>query len=554
MPAKQIYFSNASFTNNQTIENMMIEVSERLALEVCIADFEKQSDADMGAMVVLCEGIDINEIKVLRRLEQLYQDNQAIILYEPTNNEVNRVFRQLNGKNYFTADTKAHRHSLFGIKCCKDGICRILESHEKGSQAIVESVVQFLSPETEDELLEQRQSALDAANALEVSSTNLYEAAMQHVITHKFELAGKPCSLSYYVVSAHKYMGKEADGGEDWFFIQQNCTLNGGKGYENYWAGTRVKVNGDSWYVGQGDVCLNYVNYYMMQNDIKQKNKEEALDADLIYAEPEAINDKTEYTVTEGVEIGGTVGFEAGSDGGTVAKGNGSFSAGANFSNTYSFTVSDVTCEGTSLNAGTASASWKYIFKRAKQNRAAGEWQHLHEPAALARSAFSPKNSWVWKFPTGKRDDYKSFDSLFRISTMNTISRYSGSQSPKHIINTFNGDKEYTERTFEVTLASPPLLGVNKSNFLLSKDAQSVPLELAAQGSWTIHVPADQNWLRVSKQSGNGHDTVNISVDVLDGNRERSTALTLIKSSGMNSLEERITIEVMQSAGIVPTK
>lgn len=72
MPAKQIYFSNASFTNNQTIENMMIEVSERLALEVCIADFEKQSDADMGAMVVLCEGIDINEIKVLRRLEQLY--------------------------------------------------------------------------------------------------------------------------------------------------------------------------------------------------------------------------------------------------------------------------------------------------------------------------------------------------------------------------------------------------------------------------------------------------------------------------------------------------
>lgn len=554
MPAKQIYFSNASFTNNQTIENMMIEVSERLALEVCIADFEKQSDADMGAMVVLCEGIDINEIKVLRRLEQLYQDNQAIILYEPTNNEVNRVFRQLNGKNYFTADTKAHRHSLFGIKCCKDGICRILESHEKGSQAIVESVVQFLSPETEDELLEQRQSALDAANALEVSSTNLYEAAMQHVITHKFEIAGKPCSLSYYVVSAHKYMGKEADGGEDWFFIQQNCTLNGGKGYENYWAGTRVKVNGDSWYVGQGDVCLNYVNYYMMQNDIKQKNKEEALDADLIYAEPEAINDKTEYTVTEGVEIGGTVGFEAGFDGGTVAKGNGSFSAGANFSNTYSFTVSDVTCEGTSLNAGTASASWKYIFKRAKQNRAAGEWQHLHEPAALARSAFSPKNSWVWKFPTGKRDDYKSFDSLFRISTMNTISRYSGSQSPKHIINTFNGDKEYTERTFEVTLASPPLLGVRKSNFLLSKDAQSVPLELAAQGSWTIHVPADQNWLRVSKQSGNGHDTVNISVDVLDGNRERSTALTLIKSSGMNSLEERITIEVMQSAGIVPTK
>lgn len=552
MAENRIFFSNALVTENQTVEAMMIEVSEKLALEVCIADFEKQSD-DAGAMVVLCDGIDINELKVLKRLEQLYQSNQAIILYEPTNSEVNRIFCRLNGKNYFTAETKAHRHSLFGIKCCEDGICRILESYEKDSQAIVDSVVQFLSPESETELQEQRQSALEATKALEVSSTNLYEAAMQHVITHKFELAGKPCSLSYYVVSAHKYIGKEADGGEDWFFIQQNCTLNGGKGYDCHWAGTRVKVNGSSWYVGQGDVCLNYVNYYMMQNDIKRKNKEETLDADLMYAEPEAINDKTEYTVTEGVEIGGTIGFEAGSDGGTVAKGNGSFSAGANFSNTYSFAVSDVSCEGTSLSAGTASASWKYIFKRAKQNRAAGEWQHLHEPAALARSAFSPKNSWVWKFPTNKRDDYKSFESLFRISTMNTISRYSGSQSPKHIVNTFNDDKEYTERTFEVTLASPPLLGVSKSNFLLSKDAQSVPLELVAQGPWTINVPSDQNWLRVSKRTGVGHDTVNISVDLLEGDKERSTTLTLIKSGGMNSLEERITIEVMQSAGSVPS-
>lgn len=556
MAANQIYFSNVSLTDNLTIESIMIAVNKKLDLEVCVANFDEQTNDDLGPMVVLCEGIDINELKVLNRLEQLYHANQAIILYEPTNSEVNQVFRRLNGKNYFSAETKGHRHKLFGIKCCKDGICRILESYEKDVCAIIESVIQFLSSETETELLYARESSLQAAKALKVTTTNLYEAAMQHVVTHKFELAGKPCSCSYYVVSAHKYIGEDADGGEDWFFIKQDAVVNGGKDYTYKWVGARVDVNGDSWYVGDGDVCLNYMNYCMMQNDIKQANQDEELAADLIYAQPEAINGETTHTVTEGVEVGGTIGFEAGSDGGSVAKGNGSFSAGANFSDSYSFTVQDVSCEGTSLSAGFASASWKYNFKRAKQNRSIGKWQHLYEPAALSHSAFSPKNSWVWKFPTNKRDQYKSFESLFRISTMNTISRYSGSQSPKHIINTFkkgNNTVEYVEQSFEITLASPPLLGVSKSNFLLSNEAQSVPLELAAQGPWTIHVPADQHWLRVSKVSGIGHSNVNISVDRLTSDQERSTALTLVKSAGINSKEERITIEVMQSAGTVPT-
>lgn len=555
MTANQVYFSNCLLTDDQAVEAMMIAVKETLGLDVCIADFTQECNDALGSMVVLCNGIDINDPMILRRLEQLYHANQAIILYEPTNSEVNCVFHHLNGKNYFTADTKGHRHRLFGIKCCKDGVCRILESHEKSVHAIADSVVRFLSLKAEEELLRQRAAELEAIKAQEFSNTNLYEAAMQHVITHKFELAGKPCSCSYYIVSAHKYMGDDADGGEDWFFIKQDATVSGGNGYRYDWVGARVDANGESWYVGDGDVCLNYVNYCMMQNDIKQVNKEEALDADLIYAQPEAINGETTHTVTEGIEIGGTIGFEAGADGGTVAKGNGSFSAGANFSNSYSFTVRDVACEGTSLSAGTASASWKYSFQRARQNRSIGKWQHLYEPAALSHSAFSPKNSWIWKFPTSKRDQYKSFESLFRVSTMNTISRYSGSQSPKHIVNTFkkdNGKAEYEEQSFEVTLASPPLLGVNKSNFLLSKDAQSVPLELVAQGPWTIQVPLDQTWLRVNKIAGVGHATVNLSVDSLTEGKERSTALTLIKNAGKNSLAEQITIEVMQSAGSVP--
>lgn len=554
MEANQIFFSNASLNNDHTVETMMIALAERLNLTISIANFELPANDEVGAMVVLCNGINMDDRKLLKRLKQLYEANQAIILYEPTNYEVNHVYRYLNDKNYFDADTKGHRHTLFGIKNCPDGICRILESHEKDREAIAESLVQFLTPETEEEIVRECQLRKQAANSLALSNPNLSQVAKQHVITHKFTLAGKSLSLSYYIVAAHKYMGEEANGGEDWFFIQQHGILNSGKDYDCHWAGARQEINDESWYVGDGDVCLNYVDYYMMQNDIKQQNEEESLEADLIYAQPEAINDATSYTISEGVEIGGTIGFEAGSDGGTVAKGSGSFSAGANFSSSYSFNVQDVTCEGTSLSSGTASASWKYTFKRAAQNRTIGKWQHLHEPALLSRSAFSPWNTWVWKFPTSKRDNYKSFTSLFRLSIMNTISRYSGSQSPKHIRSEFKkGDNkvDYTEQSFEVTLASPPLLGVSESNFLLSKEAQSVQLDLIAQGGWRIDMPKDQKWIRINKNTGVGEDKVTISVDELCEGKERMAVFVLIKSQGLNALEEKINIEVVQSAGSV---
>ena len=106
MAANQIYFSNASLTDDRAIEEMMIAVNEKLGFKVCIADFDQPCNDDIGSMIVLCNGIDINELSILQRLEQLYQKNQAIILYEPTNSEVNRVFRRLKGKNYQRTSTQ----------------------------------------------------------------------------------------------------------------------------------------------------------------------------------------------------------------------------------------------------------------------------------------------------------------------------------------------------------------------------------------------------------------------------------------------------------------
>ena len=69
-----------------------------------------------------------------------------------------------------------------------------------------------------------------------------------------------------------------------------------------------------------------------MKNYIPLPDGADQIYAELIYADPQAINGITSYTVSEGIDIGGTVGFEAGVSGGDLeAKASGSFSIGANF-------------------------------------------------------------------------------------------------------------------------------------------------------------------------------------------------------------------------------
>lgn len=79
-------------------------------------------------------------------------------------------------------------------------------------------------------------------------------------------------------------------GGEDCFFIQQYGVLNGAPGYDKHWAGTRIDVNGESWYVGQGDVALNYADYYKMTNYITPLTDVDTNDIVLLYTAPQAIN------------------------------------------------------------------------------------------------------------------------------------------------------------------------------------------------------------------------------------------------------------------------
>ncbi|MBD5455287.1 MAG: BACON domain-containing protein [Lachnospiraceae bacterium] len=555
MAEKLIYISNEPLEENSALEETMINVAEELDAKIMVKNFTSDNDESADApIIIMCNGVNVQDEVILSNIEKTYFANQHIILYKPTNNEINTVYERLEGRKYFKADSKVIGYSLFGLKMAEDGICYVLEDHEKQADILTKNMVDFL--EDKQKLDEQNLQLLmtNASDALTPGSSevNLATMAKQHIITKSFQLQGKPCSLNYYMVSCHKYDGKTANGGEDWFFIRQYGILNGEPGYDKYWAGTRVKVNGDSWYVGQGEVCLNYVDYYKMKNYIALPDGSDELSAELVYADPQAINGVTRYTVSESVEIGGTIGFEAGGGkSGAEAKGSGSFSAGANFSSSYSFDVQDCTCKGISLSKNNASAEWEYRFKRAAQNRAAGKWQYLHDPAALSYSAFSPHNSWVWKFNTDKRDVYKSFVSEIEIGIMNTISRYSGSQSPKNISGKC-GSNEKNNFSFNITFNMPPLLGVDTKSLIFDKEGGTQKLNIAVQGTWSLKIKDTPSWIRADQYSGSGEYTeVFISVDQNSDTKERQTLLQIyrLKDDSSNTTDELIEVKAIQSAG-----
>lgn len=375
-----------------------------------------------------------------------------------------------------------------------------------------------------------------------VVKRNLLEMAKHHVITKTFSLLGKKLSLTYYIVACHKFDGKDVDGGTDWFYVQQHGILNGGDGYQKKWAGTRIGINGESWYVGEGEVCLNYVDYYRMKNYFPLENGE-CNQAELIFVEPEAINNLTTYSVAESISIGGNTGFEVGDETG----GSGTFSAESGFEMSYSFEVQDCSCEGMSLAQNNTSAEWEYSFKRASQNRAAGKWQRLHDPAVLSHSVFSPINTWIWKIPSNKRQQYNEFVSEFELGIMNTISRYSGSQSPKNIPKSASNDERKV--SFRIPLTMPPLLAVDKNSILFSEDAQTKRLYVAAQGNWDISVKdRDDTWISLDCTEGVGErSVVYVTVEKYTGNKTRVGYLQIKRRDCIEEIE----VKIVQSVGLV---
>jgi hypothetical protein len=546
MKEKKFYINNVLKAKKDISEEVLINVAEQLEAKIVIKDFSLDTEEVLDApVIIMCDGSIELEDAVLEQLKQQYESNQHIVLVNPTNKVVNTVYKKLEKRNYCVSADENNDYTIFGLKLENDSIRCVLEAQATTETEQADNIVQFIKDKYIPDARTKQVLKSNACKALKLSSDSeddLSRIAKQHLITKSFTLLGKPCSLTYYMVSCHQFVGTDSDGGEDWFFIQQHGILNGGPGYDKHWAHTRIKVNGESWYVGEGDVCLNYIDYYKMQNYFSGKDRQ--VDVDLVDVAPQSTNNLTTCTVSEDISVNGTAGFEGGTN---EMKGTASFSCKAGFSNSYSFQIQDCECKGESLIINNASAEWAYSFKRASQNRNAGQWQHLYEPANLARSTFSPINSWVWRFDTKNRETYKAFTSNFQLGIMNTISRYSGSQSPKDI----PGNDPHNSNSFAITLNMPPLLGVDAGNLIFDNDSGTKDLEIASQGSWALEFKDKPSWVRANTKTGSGECTrIYISVESNTATTERQATLQIYRTIGnTRSDDELVEVNILQSAG-----
>lgn len=540
---KKIFISHEPTERNVILENTMIALQDQCGLEAVVEKGEDKNLEDyLHPIVYLCNETKLENENTIELLKKLYSLNQPIILYKPTKEEVNRVYMALEEKEYFQAPFENDIVQIFGIKKKEDNLYYILEENsEVNTEEIEKTLINFISGAsdlTKDEteyLNTKAQISLENTNGIE---NNLAILAKKFLITKSGNIKNKRYTFNYYITSCHKFDSTSKTEGEDWYFIEQYCILDASIGYDKYWAGSRVKINGESWYVGQGEVCLNYIDYYKMKNSIPDVDG-----SSLIYVEPQAVNDVTEYTISESINIGGSIGVEVE---GKSAKGKAELNIGAGFSNSYTIKVRDCKCIGRSLIENKTSSGWEYVFKRAKQNREAGKWQRLHDPAELSYSTFSTLNTWVWKVPTSKRKEIFEFKSEFEVGMMNTITRYSGSQSPKDIPTKFK-DGENKE-TYFIQLNKPPLLVSDIDEVIFDQGNLIKQIIIGSQGSWKLDKEELANWCHVDKDGGFGEaTTINIVVDSYPESLSDQIRKTNLKLK--NSYGDELKIEVIQLNG-----
>ena len=140
MTEKLIYISNEPVMKNSALEETLINAAEELSAKIMVKDFTADSNESVDApIIILCNDVNVQDETVLASIEKTYFSHNHIILYKPTNNEINSVYERLEGREYFKADHKVTGYSLFGLKWLQTGCViywRIMKSSPMSYQGI----------------------------------------------------------------------------------------------------------------------------------------------------------------------------------------------------------------------------------------------------------------------------------------------------------------------------------------------------------------------------------------------------------------------------------
>lgn len=518
-----LYVSKDPVIHNEFLEKALGELAKDEKIKISILEVNNDS-LPTGSLIFAPNTWQIQNLEIKKILQACYKASGAIILLKPNGNEINNLCDILGEKSLCVEDVNDLSLEVFAIQRNNNNSYTLKIKNIDDIDNAISSFIRWMKYENrpaQEIILGLKEKICQ----LTENNIDLCRMAQCHISTQSWKAFDKIMESSYYIISCHSFKGEGLNDGEDWYYISQYCILNGEANYDKYWAGTRVKVNGTSWYVGQGEVALHYIDFYEMENYLEGTNR--PYNAYLKYVNPVSINNKTHYSDSTDFNISGSIGFEAGEK--SIATGNLGF--GGNFSSTISFDVADVSCQNYSSKRNMSSVKWYYDFARAHKKSAAHP-QTIYGPGDLSHSTFTPTNTWIWSIPTSQRNNCNYFKSSLKVGEVSTITRYSGSQSAKHV-----GERN-TSNTTNVYLPKPPLLACNKRELTFGKNKSTQTITVATQGPWNIEVPSNASWCKVIPNEGNGEASI-VNITCEEISIESRETILLLKR-GNDKLEIKV--------------
>lgn len=448
-------------------------------------------------------------------IKTAYDNKKALFLLAPTEKNIQAISvildmnaEQLNCSN----NTEESYLAVLCIEKGPDGLTPHVHRHYEAYQCIdiiaeaLYTIISQKSKLTNSDFLVLKE---DAEKGLQNAGVtiDLVNLAKSFLKTESYSPYGKYMQVTFFVVSCHEFTGESM--GDDWYYFRQIFLLNGEKYYRKTWETQYYYARHDKedrgrYWVGSGDVCEKYIDFYEMDNYFTNDSTNEI---NIIASSPQAVNKETIVTTTVSTSVSGSAGISYSSKNGL--EGSGSIGIGGIFTDSKAFSISDCTVQNNSTKQNKSSAGWKYTFKRAER-----DWRFLINPALLSYSTFTPVHMWIWKMPSKDREKFKNFQSMLRCGMIATATCNSGSLDPHQIL--FKPQEQIF--TINLTAFQPPLFGSDLDKLSFGKDGGTKNLFIQSQYKWKMEIDyADKNvadWCKVDTSSGEAAQKVELVIGV----------------------------------------
>jgi len=354
------------------------------------------------------------------------------------------------------------------------------------------------------------------------------------------KLPGLNISTTTTIASAHHFEGNTADGGNDFYYVKQNCVMNNGistsdkRHWYQSWSYDPVKLikvfeNRDEWYwVGGAECDEFFLSHYDITSELEGSLSYPNVNC--IKAKPEAYNKVTTTTVTHEHSVGAE--GHAGTSGGEADIG---LSLNYGYKSTKSESYQTYDIENT-LNNSHNRISWNYHSTKIP-HRDSPLWT-LSYPAALTTSTFQPVQYYIWQIPTSQRSAYNNMKNTVSVTVEGAYSRNSGSRQERH-------NTGIVSASGSIELPKPPLFCLSKSTINFDeKTAKTDYVVVYSQGSWDWDKSTVPNWLSLAYTPNNSQLTVVAQPN--DTGAIRTATINVQRGDGSQPWDKR-TITVTQS-------